>query len=610
MKQKQRSIRPMLATFVDRPFDDEGWVFEIKLDGFRAIAILEYNQIELHSRNLLSFNDRFPLLVEELKQLRLNAVLDGEIVALNQNQIPKFQLLQNALPQTEVFFYVFDILYLNNINLQNLPLIKRKVILKENLKNTLHVRYLDFIDARGIDFFKVCQERELEGIVAKKKNSHYLEGIRSKNWLKIKNEHQQEVIICGFTEPKGGRKGFGALLVGVYKEKQLHYVGHVGGGFTQRQLNEIKTLLDPLIIEKSPFSIPPKTNTKATWVTPKYVCEVKFKESTKEGIMRQPIFLGFREDKLPNEVEEEKPIHTKKTNKKNILDAYPFLTHLDKPYWDKEKITKEDILLYYASVAKYILPYLKDRPQVLKRYPNGISKPSFYQKNLADHPSWIQTAFVEHERKTVEYLLIQDIQSLMYAVNLGCIEIHSWFSRIQNLQNPDILLFDLDPEDISFNAVIETAQSLHAILEDIKVPHFCKTSGATGLHIAVPLGAKYPFEQAKQFAQLIAIKVVEHLPEITSIERKPIHRQKKVYVDYLQNNFGQTMAMPYSVRARAGAPVSTPLVWSEVTKGLNPADFTIFNTVERINNYGDLFKKGYQKGIDLKKILEKFRAKL
>lgn len=614
---KPHKVKPMLATFVDQPFDDKEWIFEIKLDGFRAIAELSKDHVELYSRNLISFNKRFPSIVGQLKELSLDAIFDGEIVALNQEGISQFQRLQNEVSAKDLYFYVFDILYLDGKNLQNLPLLKRKNILSNILKTNSVIRYLDHIEDEGLAFFKLCKEKELEGVIAKKKESHYQPGVRSKAWLKIKNEQMQEVVICGFTEPKRGRKEFGALITGIYKNRKLHYVGHVGGGFTEKELKEMKAMLLPHIVQECPLNDPPKTNTPVTWVAPKYVCEVKFKEMTAEGMMRQPVFLGLRPDKSATETVEEKPAPVKKiknksskiavnkkTAKNNSLDEYQFLTNLDKLYWKSENITKGDVLSYYASIAKYILPYLIDRPQVLKRFPNGISEPSFYQKNLESHPDWISTIKIKHENKVIEYLLISDIKSLLYAVNLGCIELHSWFSKIQNLENPDILLLDLDPEDISFDAVVETAKVLHTLLESLKIPHYCKTSGATGLHIGIPLGAKYSFEQAKQFAQLIAMKVVQQIPNITSLERLPKHRQRKVYIDFLQNNFGQTMAMPFSIRARAGAPVSTPLDWSEVKKGLNPLDYTMYNTLERLKESGDLFQKVLQKGIDLKKILK------
>nr|MBA3603434.1 DNA ligase [Parachlamydiaceae bacterium] len=439
----------MLATLVDKAFDDEDWLFEIKLDGFRAVAELEKSTVKLYSRNQLSFNQRFPTIVNQLKKLSLDAIFDGEIVVLNKNGISEFQKLQNLNEDSDVYYYVFDILYWEGQDLRKKTVIERKLILEKILVNTSQVRYLDHVERFGMDFFKFCEDKNLEGMIAKKKDSPYLEGIRSKSWLKIKNEQQQEAVICGFTEPRGGRKGFGALVVGFYNKGKIYFSGHVGGGFSTKKIKEIKVLLTPLIISECPLASKPKTNTQVTWVTPKYVCEVKFKELTSEGIMRQPIFLGLRMDKSLDEVVEEKPqsteiehkkskqskeskeanqskptkekeshvskanvlkCHISSGNKKgkntNLLEEFPFLTHLDKLYWEKEKITKGDVLEYYASIADKILPYLVDRPQVLKRFPNGSAQPSFYQKNLENHPDWISTISIKHENRSVDYLLI------------------------------------------------------------------------------------------------------------------------------------------------------------------------------------------------------------
>lgn len=606
-------VKPMLATLTDEPFDDPNWIFEIKLDGFRAIAEVHDKHVELYSRNQLSFSSRFPRIVEALGGLEANAVLDGEIVGLDSEGISHFQLLQNLeeSSSSNIYYYVFDVLYLDGKDLCHTPLVERKSILKTLFGRSSAVRYLDFIDANGKDFFDLCEKKNLEGIIAKKKTSFYHPGERSKEWLKIKIQMRQEVVVCGFTEPKKSRKHFGALVVGVYDGKEMRYAGHVGGGFNTQQLKEIKELLEQHATSKSPFKNPPRTNAPVTWVTPQYVCEVKFKEWTNEGIMRQPIFLGLRTDKSPSHVSKESKLplqntglsKTHRSSSKKSLEAYSFITHPDKILWEKEKISKGDVLKYYIHVSNYILPYLKDRPEVLKRFPNGISRPSFYQKNLKDHPEWIQTIPIAHHEKTIEYLIISDLQSLLFAVNLGCIEIHTWFSRYQKLEYPDFMIFDLDPEDISFDSVIETALVLHEILDKVKMPNFCKTSGASGLHIGVPLGAQYTYEQAKSLALVIAKLVHRELPETTSLERQPRNRQKKVYIDCLQNNFGQALAAPFSLRAEPGAPVSMPLEWNELKRGIRPTDYTISNALEHIKSKKDPFKAVLQKGINLKKCL-------
>ena len=603
---KPSLLKPMLATLIDEPFNDPAWIFEIKWDGFRALAELQGSHVSIYSRNQLSFNERFPIILRDLAQLDLDAIVDGEIVVLDQEGKSHFQMLQNHQTEKNTYFYVFDILYLNGRDLRTLPLVKRKSLLKSVLKKNSHVRYLEDVDTQGVKFFNLCKKKGLEGIIGKKKEGLYETGQRSKVWVKIKADLRQEVVICGFTEPRRSRKNFGALIIGVYKSGVLQFAGHVGGGFSEKQLEDIKKLLGTVITEKCPFKSPPKTNTAVTWVKPHFLCEVKFKEWTQAGTMRMPIFLGMRADKAASAVTREKKQPTTKTVKHQThpLGKYDFITHQDKLYWEEEKITKGDLLAYYAAIAPYILPYLKDRPESLRRYPNGVTHQNFFQKNMVTYPEWLETIEVEHHDKTVNYMVIQDVKSLLYAVNLGCIEIHPWFSRIQSLSNPDFLVFDLDPEKIPFDAVVETAHVFHALLTQLKVPSYCKTSGSRGLHICIPLSAKYPYEQAKQFAVLIATLVHRQLPEITSLERSPKKRQNKVYLDCYQNNYGQTLAAPYSVRAKPGGLVSTPLEWSEIQKGMTPSDYTLFNTLERVKQKGDIFKPLLQKGINLEKVLK------
>lgn len=289
-------------------------------------------------------------------------------------------------------------------------------------------------------------------------------------------------------------------------------------------------------------------------------------------------------------------------------EHYDFLTHLDKPYWEEENILKRDLINYYQTIAPFILPHLKDRPESLKRFPHGSRGESFFQKNLETHPDWVKTVPIEHTNKTVHYLIINDLKTLLYAVNLGCIEMHPWFSRTKTLHFPDFIILDLDPEEIDFDAVIQTALLIHEILEKIKIPHFCKTSGARGIHIAIPLSAHTPYEKSKEFAHLLAIYANKQLPLITSLERSPKKRQHKVYIDYLQNNFGQTLASVYSVRAKPGAPVSTPLEWNELKKGIKPTDYTLFTTPKRLKLKGDLFKPVLGRGINLSRALKNLQS--
>lgn len=593
------SIKPMLATLVAKPFDESGWLFEIKWDGFRAIAEVENGKVNLYSRNLLSFNKQFEAIVEELKKIEDTVILDGEIVVLDKDGKPSFQLLQNYQRTGEgnLIYYVFDLLYADGQNLIEEPLLERKNKLKKVLPKLNLVKISDHIVEKGIEFFKAAEKQGLEGIMAKDSASPYRQGKRTKEWLKIKTHARQEAIICGFTKPRGSRKHFGSVILGVYDETgNLKYVGHVGGGFDTQMLSDLYAKLEKLVVEKSPFKKPPKTNMPVTWVKPKLICEVSFAEWTSDSQMRQPIFMGLRADKKVGEVKKENPESTD-------------FTHLDKVFWPEEKYTKGDVINYYEEMAPIILPYLKDRPESLHRHPNGINGKSFFHKDVTEiAPSWSETVSIPHEGKKVNYLVIQDKKSLLFAAQLGCIELHPFHSRVQSLDKPDYAIIDLDPHEIAFEYVIETAKVVHQVLEEIGADHYCKTSGATGLHIYIPLGAKYTYEQAKQFAQLICTIVHHRIPSFTSLERLPKARVKKVYLDYLQNNPGQTIAAVYSIRPRAGAPVSTPIKWTELKKGLDPLDFNIKNIQARIKKVGDLFKPILGKGIDMEKCLKKIES--
>lgn len=595
-------IKPMLAKLIKEPFDSPEWLFEVKWDGYRALAFLQKGKVQLKSRNNLSFNTLFSPIVDELSKICHDAILDGEIVLLDKKGKSNFQYMQNyqRAKQGDLHYYVFDLLFLDGKDLRELPLIERKKRLKKLLNSVklTTIRYSDHVETHGKAFFMEASKHNLEGIMGKKIDSPY-RSTRSSDWVKIKVHQRQEFVIGGFTQPQGSRKNFGALLIGVYDKKELIYVGHVGGGFNTKLLSEIYETMIPLKQEKSPFKNAPKESASITWIKPKLVCEVSFQEWTSENILRQPIFQGLRLDKKATEVKMEKP--------ETIQESENKLTNLDKIYWPKEKYTKGDLISYYKEIAPYILPYLKDRPVMLKRYPEGISKEPFYQKDASSlHlPKEIETFAIKHEKKTVHYLLIQNLSSLEYVINLGTIELHAFNSRIQHLKNPDYLVFDLDPLNISFDYVIETAQALHDMLESIKVTSYCKTSGKRGLHIYVPLGGLYTYEQGRQFGQIIADIIHKQLPEFTSLERKPSNREKKVYIDLLQNSEMQTIVAPYCVRGQPGAPVATPLTWDEVKKGLDPKDFTIKTIPERLKKVKDLFKPILGKGIDIKKALKR-----
>lgn len=616
-KPMQHHIKPMLAKSIDAPFDDPHFFFEMKYDGYRTISEIDHERVHMYSRNGISFDEKFAPIHKALTRFETSAVLDGEVVVIDNHGIPRFQLLQD-FPKTKgkLIYYVFDLLYYDGHDLTSEPLYKRKEILEKIIPALPNVQYSDHIEKTGIAMFAQIKQLGMEGIIAKNKDSIYTAGGRSSQWLKIKTEMRQEVVIAGFTKPKGARNHFGALIAGIYKNDTFTYIGHVGGGFDEEKLKTIYKALQPLVQPSCPFKNKPKTNAPVTWVKPTLLAEVTFSNWTHDGQMRHPIFLGLREDKDAKEVKRE-TYFTKKEivkdgkhvtiGKQNIT-----LTNLSKIFWPKEKYTKGDLIAYYLEIASLILPYLKDRPQSLLRYPNGIHGKSFYQKNAALlDADWIKTTSVysDSNNKDISYFLCQDEASLIYLINLGCIDLNPWSSRVNQLDKPDYLLIDLDPEETGFDNVIQTALTCRKVLEDFDIPSYCKTSGAKGMHIYIPLGAQYTYEQSRTLAQLLCTYVHERIPDITSMKRSPTKRKGLVYLDYLQNIKGQTLASAYSVRAMPGATVSAPLHWSEVTKNLSPIQFTIRNMPERIQKHGDIFTPVLKKGIDMDKVLKNIAKK-
>ncbi|WP_419869731.1 DNA ligase D [Chryseobacterium sp. CT-SW4] len=621
----------MLAKSYEKAFDDKDWIFEIKWDGYRAIADLSKADPLFYSRNGISFLSKFERVASDFEQQKYQMILDGEIVAYDDQGKPNFQLLQQIgeQPNLALTYQVFDLLWLNGHSTESLPLIQRKELLKEALIETDIVKYCDHIPEKGIDFFEQMKNMKLEGMIAKKADSLYVEDHRTSEWLKIKFTNTEETIICGFTEPRGSRKGFGALILGKYIQGELTYCGHTGTGFNNESLQQLYERLKKLIVKSSPFETVPKTNMPVTWVKPELVCEIKYSEITKDGIFRHPVFVGLREDKDPEEISGTTPISTSTHQKiKNMktqkgtsekekeitLNRHKVtLTNQDKIYFPKDGITKGDVIEYYQSVADYILPYLKNRPLSLNRFPNGIEEQNFYQKDAGDHiPDWIKTTEVysESNDKNIDYIYCNDKATLAYLNNLGCIDLNPWNSSLPDLEHPDYLVLDLDPsKKNTFDDVIEAALQVNEILSSIKVKGYCKTSGSTGIHIYIPMGAQYDFDQVKDFAHILMKYVNDQLPKITTLERSLQKRDdKKIYLDYLQNRTGQTLASAYSLRPKQGASVSMPLEWEELKKGLKPTDFTIHNALERIKEKGDLFKPVLGKGINMIKALELLQA--
>lgn len=625
-------VHPMLSTLVEKPFNKEGWLFEIKWDGYRAIGSKHGSKIDLYSRNGTNFMEKYPPIVEALQDIDHDVIIDGEIVVTDEHGNAHFEWLQNwNRDQHGVLqYYVFDILWCDGHDVRDMPLLQRKALLKHVLPPDDPVlRYSDHLEKDGEKLFAQMQTRGLEGMVAKRADSPYREGDRGQGWLKIKTHLRQEVVIGGYTEPRGGRKYLGSLLVGVYEHGEFVYTGHSGGGIPDEQRRELRDRLAKIERQSSPFQHEPTPNAPVHWVKPELVCEMSFSEWTSDGSMRQPQFEGLRADKKPTSVHRELPmaiknrggdtfessraVHEHEDSKvltgplPNNSTDLPFkFTHETKIFFPKHKHTKGDLRKYYESVAEYILPYLKDRPCSMNRMPHGITGESFYQKNNEHLPDWVPHAdiFSESNDENLRWIVGNSLDTLLYMVQLGCVEINPWNSRVGHLEKPDWIVIDLDPEGIGFEKAIEVARTVKEVCDEWNVPAYPKTSGKTGIHVYIPMHAKYTYEQGKNLAHLIVLEVNKRQPKITSVERMPEKRRHKIYLDFLQNREGQTLAAPYSVRPTPDATVSMPLHWNEVKPGLKPTDFTIKNALKRIQKTGDLWQPALAKGIDLEAVLK------
>ncbi|HTN36824.1 MAG TPA: non-homologous end-joining DNA ligase [Arachidicoccus sp.] len=737
-----RQLAPMLATLVDAPFDGDDWEFEVKWDGYRAISYINRKNtagkkeagVQMMSRNNKPFEEKYYPITEALKSRKEQMVVDGEIVVINPNTgSAQFNALQNWRSEADgqLMYYVFDLLWYEGRDLTGHPLSMRRAILsavfekivpasggEENNTGQQIVRVGFSVDGRGNDFFASAKKLGLEGMVAKRLDSLYLPGDRSKDWLKVKVQKRQEVIIIGYTHNQNSPKLFSALLLGVYRGKQLHYAGKVGTGFNDRQQKEMVKEFKPLIRKTCPLRDLPDYNkpsrfrpsppyADATWLKPILVGEVSYAERTADGVFRHPSFKGFRKDKAARDVVLEIEADTEnvvdvekvalntttagssttaqrgkrstKTNKVspadmekqiikksrttgikeekatkgladkkvsnlksvNIKTEIPVpnsgktllnpteetqvkkvgrvslkFTNLSKLYWPKEKITKRELINYYYQIAPFILPYLDGRPQSLNRFPGGILEQNFYQKDVTGKVAdWVSTYLYhsEGDRTDKHFLVADGLASLVYMASLGCIEMNPWSSTVKKPDNPTWCIIDLDPSKKrtgknktgkDFEEVIQAAQMTHDVLESLGIVGYPKTSGATGMHIYIPLGARYSYEQSKEFARIIVTMVQKELPSFTTLERNVAARKGKMYLDFLQNRPQATIAAPYSVRPKPGATVSMPLDWSEVKPGLKREDFTIKSAPERLKEIGDLFKPVLGKGINLNQVIK------
>jgi bifunctional non-homologous end joining protein LigD len=518
------------------------------------------------------------------------------------------------LPAT---FFAFDLVAFEDFDLRDVPLVERRRLLMEVVPKLGAVRGLDYLPREGELMFREVTKLGLEGIIAKKADSRY-SSRRSSNWLKIKADRTGDFVIVGYTQPKGSRAFIGALQLAEFVEGRLCYVGRVGTGMDDAMLRELIALLSPDIRRDAPChgmtatpgaeplpseSIPETATT--VWVEPRYVCEVQYREVTPDGLLRHSSFLRMRDDKRPDEcaraasadpstslgmTEAVIPEAVIPSERSESRDPHPTkFSNLKKIYWPAEKYTKGDLIEYYRAASKWILPYLKHRPLVMTRFPDGIEGKQFYQKDAPEFaPEWVRTQPIwsDESQRNVKYFVCDDEDSLLYIANLGCIPIHIWASSVGSLEQCDWCVIDLDPKEAPFSDVIRCAQVLHRLCEQIGLQHYVKTTGKTGLHIKVPLARMCTYEQSRTLGELLARVMLREVGDIATITRHVTKRGDKVYLDYLQNRHGQTIVAPFSVRPLPGATVSMPLRWDEVVDGLNPKDYTIRKAMERMAGLG------------------------
>ncbi|HEX7180723.1 MAG TPA: DNA ligase D [Thermoanaerobaculia bacterium] len=589
----------------ERPFSNPAWYFELKYDGFRMLAERKQGTPCLVYRSKRDITMVFPEIARAVASLPYDLILDGEAVVLDEAGRPSFQSLQRrahrtrridceqAAVATPATLFAFDLLALEGFDLRPLPLSARKSLLRRVLEESgppAAIRTIEEIPERGEDLYAAVAELGLEGIVAKRADSPYHGGY-SKDWFKIRVDRATDFAVLGFDPVPGSRSAFRSLHLGVRHGEGWMYVGSVGTGFSNQEIAEIRARLEPARRPRPELAGAGPGERSVVWVEPELVCEVRYKEWTQGGHLRLPVFLRLRDDKTALECLP--PADLPGTEEKDDADGKDSdatlppikFTNLDKVFWPEEGYTKRDLIEYYRSVAPWMLPFLRDRPLVLDRYPNGITGKSFFQKNAAEITSGrLRTVPVrgESSQREIEYFLCDDEDSLLYLANKGAIPLHVWSSRLPDLERPDWCILDLDPKGAPFDHVVRIALAIRGLCEEIALPSFVKTSGGSGLHILLPMGRQLDHERVRQLGELLARVVVDRLPDIATMARAIPARKGKVYVDALQNGRGKLLAAPYSVRPLPGAPVSTPLQWSEVGPRLDVRQFTIRTVPERL----------------------------
>lgn len=605
-------IRPQLATLVDRVPQGEEWIHELKYDGYRMLCRIQEGRARLFSRNGHEWTAKLREQATAAAQLPVKeAWLDGEIVVVKPDGTMSFQALQNAFDgrlEGRLVYYLFDLLYLDGFDLRHTAQRERKQLLSklfvgEEKDGTL--RYSDHIHGQGQVVFDDACRRGLEGLIAKHVDAGYVAG-RNRNWVKLKCQRRQEFVIGGFTDPSGSRQGFGALLLGVFEQKHhLQYVGRVGTGFSSARLGELYRMLNRLEQTRSPFMNPPSgwEAKRVHWVKPELVAEVRFAEWTQEGLLRQAAFLGLRNDKPPGAIVREKATHMPKRSHHaprvsgpSSTDARPVsrrsssivagitLSHPDRILYDEEGITKLELAQYYEQIAEWILPHLRDRPLTLVRCPEGHEQKCFYQKHVTDHVhEAVERVEVQEDHGSACYMIVNTTAALVSLVQLGVLEFHTWGATRKRLDRPDRMVLDLDPDpNLSWPDIVEAAHLVKTVLEALDLACFLKTTGGKGLHIVVPLERRHTWNQVKDFSKGVAHHLATTVPTRFTDNLAKRARGGKIFIDYLRNGRGATAVAAYSTRATAGAPISVPLTWDELSHTPRSDYFTLRNIQHRM----------------------------
>ena len=615
---KRRRYAPMLATLAEDVPKGDDWAFEIKWDGYRIVASLSGGDAELRTRKDQDYTQRFANVARALpKALRTpDCVVDGEVCALDEEGRPSFSAMQQAGSGTPIVYYVFDLLEVDGEPVVDLPLTERRERLEQLLdRRNNDVRLSEAFDD-GEALLAAARQQRLEGVMAKRVDSRYLPGRRTRDWLKIKARNRQEFVIVGYTRGKGRREGtLGSLVLGAYQGGELVYAGNCGTGFTEKEIDRLLEKLRPLVRDTPPLRVVPKMprvrKGDVVWVEPDLVADVEFVEWTHDGHLRAPAYKGLREDKDPKEVRREEPLAREITKGGRTLR----LSNLDKVFWPDEGITKGDLLTYYRAAADVLVPHLRDRPFTLKRYPDGWQGEFFFQKDAPKHmPDWIPTVEVEvttretpRRRRKIRAPLVNDELGLLWMVNMGCIDMNTWYSRVDKPERPDWVLFDLDPSpDVGFPETVEVALLVKEALDALGLESYPKTSGSEGMHVLVPIARRHTYDDTREFAEIIAGALARRHRGLVTTEWSKAKR-RGVLVDANQNGEGKTIASVYSVRPKPGAPVSTPLGWDEVNESLDPRAFTMEVVLERVRQRGDLFEGVLKTKQSLSKALSALR---